>query len=166
MGTGFRKRSRTIEGKPSCGVMDARAMGVDDAHVVISGLGKRYESGNVVALDKINLEIARRQFVSIVGPSGCGKSTLLKCVAGLTDVTSGSIVVGGQPVNEPPEDMAVVFQRDILLDWRRVIDNILLPIDFRRQKRAQWIPKANALLNTMGIAGTERRYPWELSGGQ
>jgi NitT/TauT family transport system ATP-binding protein len=142
----------------------------DDAEsvdVAIRGLGKRYGSNSgTVALDGINLEIPRRQFVSIVGPSGCGKSTLLKCVAGLTDITSGSIVVHGRSVTEPPENMAVVFQRDILLDWRRVLDNILLPIDFRRQPRAAWISKANDLLNTMGIGGMEKRYPWELSGGQ
>jgi NitT/TauT family transport system ATP-binding protein len=147
--------------------MKISAMGAGAGHVALAGVGKRYDSGDgVVALDGISLEIGRRQFVSIVGPSGCGKSTLLKCVAGLTDVTSGSITVDGRTVDEPPDDMAVVFQRDILLDWRRVIDNILLPIDFRRQPRAQWIGKANALLNTMGISGTERRYPWELSGGQ
>ena len=136
-------------------------------HIVIDGLSKRYDTGNgFTALDGIDLDIERRQFVSIVGPSGCGKSTLLKCVAGLTDITSGSIVVDGQPVHEPPLDMAVVFQRDILLDWRRVIENILLPIDFRGQRNLEWIKRASALLNLMGIGGMDERYPWELSGGQ
>jgi NitT/TauT family transport system ATP-binding protein len=136
-------------------------------HVVIRHLSKRYDSGKgFLALDGIDLDIDRRQFVSIVGPSGCGKSTLLKCVAGLTNISSGSIVINGEPVREPPLDMAVVFQRDILLDWRRVIDNILLPIDFRKQRSPEWLQKATALLDLMGIGETDQRYPWELSGGQ
>ncbi len=136
-------------------------------HVVISALSKRYGSGGgVIALQGIDLDIERRQFVSIVGPSGCGKSTLLKCVGGLTDISSGTIVVDGRPIREPPPDMAIVFQRDILLDWRRVIDNILLPIDFRRQRNSAWVDKANTLLGQMGIGATGDRFPWQLSGGQ
>ncbi len=136
-------------------------------HIVINALSKRYGTGGgVVALEGIDLEIERRQFVSIVGPSGCGKSTLLKCVAGLTNTSSGTITVDGRLVNEPPADMAIVFQRDILLDWRRVIDNILLPIDFKRQRNAGWVDKANSLLGLMEIGATGDRFPWQLSGGQ
>jgi NitT/TauT family transport system ATP-binding protein len=69
-------------------------------------------------------------------------------------------------VTEPPDDMAIVFQRDVLLDWRRVIDNILLPIEFKRQRKADWTAKALELLETMGLKGLDQRYPWQLSGGQ
>lgn len=137
------------------------------AHVVIDDVTKQYNGGTgFVALKDINLKIGRRQFVSIVGPSGCGKSTLLKCVAGLTDLSAGSIAVDGKIVRDPPLDMAVVFQRDILLDWRRVIDNILLPVDFRGERSPAWIEKAKSLLHLMGLDGIDQRFPWELSGGQ
>jgi NitT/TauT family transport system ATP-binding protein len=136
-------------------------------HVTIDKLNKQYGGDHAfLALKELSLDIRRGQFVSVVGPSGCGKSTLLKCVAGLTDITSGSVVVDRTPVREPPLDMAVVFQRDILLDWRRVIDNILLPIDFRGERSQAWIEKARGLLHLMGLDGIEHRYPWELSGGQ
>jgi NitT/TauT family transport system ATP-binding protein len=136
-------------------------------HVTIDKLNKQYSGDHAfIALKDFSLDIGRGQFVSVVGPSGCGKSTLLKCVAGLTDITSGSVIVDQKPVREPPLDMAVVFQRDILLDWRRVIDNILLPIDFHMQRSQAWIEKARELLHLMGLDGIERRYPWELSGGQ
>jgi NitT/TauT family transport system ATP-binding protein len=137
------------------------------AYVQVSGLDKIYASakGDVAALRGIDLEIGAGEFVSILGPSGCGKSTLLKCVAGLTDITAGSVRIRGQPVVRPPDNMAIVFQRDILLDWRTVIDNVLLPIEFRRLSRKDWIDKARALLKLLGLQGFENRHPWELSGG-
>jgi NitT/TauT family transport system ATP-binding protein len=133
-------------------------------HVSMRHVTKTY--GNAVALNDINLDIQPGQFIGVLGPSGCGKSTLLKCVAGLTPIAGGAIEVHGKPVIEPPEDMAIVFQRDILLDWRRVIDNILLPIEFRREPKAKWIPRARELLEVMGLRGLDARYPWQLSGGQ
>ncbi|MBM3597159.1 MAG: ABC transporter ATP-binding protein [Alphaproteobacteria bacterium] len=139
------------------------------AHVGISALDKDYRSpkGVVVnALRQIDLTIGRGEFVSVVGPSGCGKSTLLKCIAGIADVTGGRIDVDGKPVVEPPEGMAIVFQRDILLDWRNVIDNIMLPIEFHRLPRGPALARARDLLALIGLAGYESRQPWELSGGQ
>lgn len=137
-------------------------------HVAIRKLSKRYgvPPAGFLALDGIDLNIEQGQFVSIVGPSGCGKSTLLKCIAGLTTISAGEILVNGEAVTEPPLDMAVVFQRDILLDWRNVIDNILLPIDFRGQRSAEWVAKARSLLDLMGLVGIDQRFPWALSGGQ
>ena len=142
---------------------------VPETHVRASGLDKRYLTpggASVEALRGIDLELRRGEFVSVVGPSGCGKSTLLKCIAGLTDVTAGTIEVANRRVTEPPDDMAIVFQRDILLEWRTVLDNVLLPIEFKRLPKAQWIPKARELLSTIGLRGYETRRPWELSGGQ
>ena len=138
-------------------------------HVAVKGLDKTYrlpKGGIVSALRHIDLDIGRGEFISVVGPSGCGKSTLLKCIAGITDVSEGRIDVSGRPVDAPPEDMAIVFQRDILLDWRSVLDNILLPIEFKRQSRDDAIPRARELLQLIGLAGYEERQPWELSGGQ
>ncbi|HEY7382201.1 MAG TPA: ABC transporter ATP-binding protein [Beijerinckiaceae bacterium] len=142
---------------------------VPETHVRASGLDKSYRTpggASVEALRGIDLELRRGEFVSVVGPSGCGKSTLLKCIAGLTDITAGTIEVANRRVSEPPDDMAIVFQRDILLEWRTVLDNVLLPIEFKRLPKAQWVSKARDLLSTIGLRGYETRRPWELSGGQ
>jgi NitT/TauT family transport system ATP-binding protein len=136
-------------------------------YVSLVGVGKTYASprGPVAALADINLEIRPREFVSVVGPSGCGKSTLLKLVAGLEEVSSGQVVVGGRPLDGPPDRLGVVFQRDVLLDWRTILDNVLLSIEFTRKPRADERDRAIALLNRFGLANFEHRFPWELSGG-
>jgi NitT/TauT family transport system ATP-binding protein len=136
-------------------------------YVSLVGVSKTYASprGPVAALADINLDIRPREFVSVVGPSGCGKSTLLKLVAGLEEVSSGQVVVGGRPLDGPPDRLGVVFQRDVLLDWRTILDNVLLSIEFTRKPRADERDRAIALLNRFGLANFEHRFPWELSGG-
>lgn len=141
----------------------------NDIHVAVKNLQKIYKlprGETVTALQQVDLDISRGEFISVVGPSGCGKSTLLKCIAGISDISKGGIEVDGTEVTTPPEEMAIVFQRDILLDWRTVIDNILLPIEFRHQRKADWTKKASELLRLIGLPDYERRHPWELSGGQ
>ena len=137
-------------------------------HVAIRDLDKVYKSpnSNVTALQQIDLDIGRGEFISVVGPSGCGKSTLLKCIAGISGINRGRIEIDGVAVSAPPDHMAIVFQRDILLDWRSALDNILLPIEFKGQRKADWTSKASELLQLIGLAGYEQRRPWELSGGQ
>jgi NitT/TauT family transport system ATP-binding protein len=137
-------------------------------HVAVRGLDKVYQSSKsaFTALQQIDLDIARGEFISVVGPSGCGKSTLLKCIAGISGLSRGRIEVDGVEVTAPPDDMAIVFQRDILLDWRCVRDNILLPIELKRLRKADWTGKASELLRLIGLPGYEQRRPWELSGGQ
>jgi NitT/TauT family transport system ATP-binding protein len=140
-----------------------------DVHVRVRDLDKSYplpQGDTFTALRRVDLDIRRGEFVSVVGPSGCGKSTLLKCIAGITGVSSGAIEVDGAPVAQPPEDMAIVFQRDVLLDWRTVLDNVLFPIEIRRQPKEKWRARARELLAQIGLAGCEQRHPWELSGGQ
>jgi NitT/TauT family transport system ATP-binding protein len=140
-----------------------------NTHVACRGVDKVYalpKGGTVTAIRDVDLEIGRGEFISIVGPSGCGKSTLLKCVAGIAETTAGHIEVDGIEVADPPDHMAIVFQRDILLDWRSVLDNILLPIEFKGYRRADWVSKASDLLGLIGLKGFEQRRPWELSGGQ
>ncbi len=136
-------------------------------YVNIKGVRKSYESerGAIEALSNISLDVAAGEFLSIVGASGCGKSTLLKCIAGLEKVTSGVITVDGRPVKAPPATMGMVFQRDLLLDWRTVVDNLLLTIEFQRGRRRDFVQKARDLLELYGLRGYEDRYPWELSGG-
>jgi NitT/TauT family transport system ATP-binding protein len=121
--------------------------------------------GTVTALAGVSVDIAPGEFFSILGPSGCGKSTLLRCIAGLDAPTRGEVKVGGRPVDAPPESMGIVFQRDALLEWRTVLDNLMLPIDFRRKRRTDARPRAMELLDQFGLKGFEQRYPAELSGG-
>jgi NitT/TauT family transport system ATP-binding protein len=140
---------------------------IGSAYVSINRAGKTYASprGPVSALVDIDLDIRSGEFVSVVGPSGCGKSTLLKLVAGLEDATSGTVAVAGKRLSGPPDRLGVVFQRDVLLDWRTVLDNVLLSIEFLGQPKAMFKDRAIALLNRFGLAGFEHRFPWELSGG-
>jgi NitT/TauT family transport system ATP-binding protein len=140
---------------------------VRDVYIKISNLGKthRSRSGAVKALEGIDLEIGAGEFVTFVGPSGCGKSTLLMCVAGLTAPTEGRVEIQGVEVRRPFTNLGIVFQRDLLLDWRSALDNVLLAPEVRRQARREWEARAQELLVGFGLAGHEHRYPWELSGG-
>jgi NitT/TauT family transport system ATP-binding protein len=137
------------------------------ADIEIQNGGKTFESerGDVQALTGIDLAVRPGEFVSIVGPSGCGKSTLLKCVAGLERLTAGTIAVRGKPVSEVPDDMGIVFQRDLLVDWRTILDNVLLVAEFRRVDRTRARRRAIGLLKLFGLEEYASRYPWELSGG-
>src|SRR6201996_6063432 len=140
---------------------------VTDAYVSLKDVGKTYASarGPVNALVDINLDIRPHEFVSVVGPSGCGKSTLLKLVAGLESISSGSALIGGKPLAGPPDGLGVVFQRDVLLDWRTILDNVLLSIEFVRRPTSAERDRALALLARFGLNGFEHRFPFELSGG-
>jgi NitT/TauT family transport system ATP-binding protein len=133
----------------------------------IAGLEKVYPSrkGAIFALRDVNLSVGAAEFVSLLGPSGCGKSTLLRCVAGLERPTAGTIVLHGSTVSAPPVDMGVVFQRDVLLDWLTVVGNVLLPAKIRRLPLDIWRPKAERLLEIIGLDNFTDRFPWELSGG-
>ncbi|MCC7039499.1 MAG: ABC transporter ATP-binding protein [Burkholderiales bacterium] len=149
---------------------DARANAVvADAvpHVRLAGVGKSWQRklDTFVALDNIDLCIGRSEFVSIVGPSGCGKSTLLMVIAGLIASTHGSVYVDGAPVERPLTDIGIVFQRDLLFEWRTVLDNVLLQAEVRGLDKAASRTKACDLLAKAGLAGFESRYPHELSGG-
>jgi len=136
-------------------------------YLQIAGLTKVYPSprGDLLALEAIDLDIGLSEFVSVLGPSGCGKSTLLKCIAGLEAATRGQITLGGAVLDGPPLDLGVVFQRDILLDWRTILDNVMITAEFKRLDRATSRRDARRLLALFGLDGFEHRHPWELSGG-
>jgi NitT/TauT family transport system ATP-binding protein len=138
-----------------------------DAYIRLENVGKTYtsKSGPVEACGEINLDIRRSEFVAIVGPSGCGKTTLLKMVAGLQPYTAGAISIDGRTVAGPHTDVGIVFQDAILLDWRTVLDNVLLQVDIRGLDRAQYAPVARGLLKATGLTGFENHKPYELSGG-
>jgi NitT/TauT family transport system ATP-binding protein len=147
-------------------VPEGLAQGVGAA-LSVRGLGMVFQRGetSVEALAAVDLAIADQEFVAIVGPSGCGKSTLLKLVSGLRRPTRGEIALYGRPVQGPRSDVGIVFQSPVLLPWRTVLDNVLLPADVLRLPRTEYRDRAMALLDLVGLAGFERHYPQELSGG-
>ncbi len=136
--------------------------------VVITGVSKFYEmrDGNeLVALDLVEMSVKAGEFVAIVGPSGCGKSTLLSLVAGISDASTGRIHIDGAEVRRAHPSIGVVFQRDLLLYWRDVLDNVLLPIEMKGWKRRDYIDRAVQLLEQVGLSGFQHKFPSELSGG-
>jgi NitT/TauT family transport system ATP-binding protein len=125
----------------------------------------RKEGAATHALDAVDLSIAAGEFVAIVGPSGCGKSTLLKLVAGLLRASSGAIRVAGKDVDKPQTALGIVFQSPVLLDWRDVLDNVLVQIELRGLDPAKYRDRAKALLAKAGLGEFENAMPRELSGG-
>jgi NitT/TauT family transport system ATP-binding protein len=121
--------------------------------------------GAVLALDNVSFDIADGELISLVGPSGCGKSTLLRILAGLNAPTAGAIALHGRPLTGPVPEIAVVFQQPVLLPWRTILDNVLLPIEFRSLPVLKYRRRALDLLESVGLGGFESRFPHELSGG-
>ena len=123
--------------------------------------------GTHTAIEDISLHAADGELVTITGPSGCGKSTLLRCIAGLLRPASGQVVLNGMPVTQVPGQLAVVFQdySRSLYPWMSTAGNVALPL--RRTGRSRTARKKAALtaLESVGLAGTAGKYPWELSGG-
>jgi NitT/TauT family transport system ATP-binding protein len=119
----------------------------------------------LLALDDVSLRVEPGEFVALVGESGCGKSTILRLVAGLLAPSAGQVRVGGEAVSGPQPGVALVLQRSVLLEWRSVLDNVLLPAEIQRLPRAANAAKARALLQTVGLDRFERHRPRELSGG-
>ncbi len=129
------------------------------------GMVYRTESGSVEALRDISLAIGDGEFVALVGPSGCGKSTLMRIIAGLRPVTAGRVVVDGVPVVGPVSRVGMVFQAAVLLKWRSVIDNVLLPAELSGQRPAKYRERARQLLELVGLGEFADKQPHELSGG-
>jgi len=136
---------------------------IDIAHLDKTFLTVRNE--RVIALSDISLTVAEREFITIVGPSGCGKSTLLKVLAGLIPATRGSIRLAGTPVDRPRRDIGIVFQNPVLLPWRTVLDNVMLPAEVQGLPKEAARKRARDLLKMVGLAEFENKYPMELSGG-
>ncbi|HZP79496.1 MAG TPA: ABC transporter ATP-binding protein, partial [Pseudolabrys sp.] len=112
-----------------------------------------------------NVAISAGSFATIVGPSGCGKSTLLRIIAGLIRASAGSIVIASQQVTGPRKDIGMVFQSSILLPWRTVLDNVMLPAEILGIPREAARHRAHELLRMVRLDGFDNKYPQELSGG-
>lgn len=135
------------------------------AHVRICDVDLRFDrpGGDVLRiLDGISLDVQRGEFLSIVGPSGCGKTTLLSLTAGLLVPTAGALEVDGRPVDGIPPEVGYLFQKDTLLPWLTVRDNVGLPLRIQGRPDAE---RVEGLLQTVGLGGFGSYFPSQLSGG-
>ncbi|SLN27970.1 ABC transporter ATP-binding protein [Oceanibacterium hippocampi] len=139
-----------------------------DAFIRLDGVRKFYRSRGqeFLAVSDVSLEIEEGELVSLVGPSGCGKTTVLKILAGLHPHDGGTVTIGGGSTPfDATRDIGMVFQQSLLLKWRRIIDNVLLPAEILGLPMRPARDRARDLLAMVGLAGFEESYPYELSGG-
>ena len=127
----------------------------------------RTPSGPLPVLDNLELGVPEGTFAAVVGPSGCGKSTLTRLVAGLMLPDRGEVWLHGERVRSPRKTVGMAFQNPVLLEWRTILDNVILPLEIvaPRMPRAQRVARAEELLSLVGLSGFEAKKPSELSGG-
>lgn len=136
--------------------------------IEVSGLNKRYhtrEGQEIHALSDVDLSVAAGEFVTIVGPSGCGKTTLLRILAGILRASAGSVHIDGHRLSGPSKQVSFVFQAPVLLAWRTVMQNVLLPAQLRGKLSAADQARAEACIEMVGLSDFQLKYPHELSGG-
>jgi len=140
--------------------------------VALDGVCHSYGGSGPPAVENLSLEIKQGEFAAVVGPSGCGKSTLMKLATGLQFPNSGTVTVAGKPVRQPLKMVGMAFQAPTLLPWRSTLQNLLLPLEIvephrsaLRKKKKEYVLRAEALLESVGLAGQGAKFPWELSGG-
>ena len=138
----------------------------DQSAIVAENASKLFLDGAVVAFHQLSLEVKRNEIMCVVGPSGCGKTTLLRCIAGLTDLSSGQFLVHGKPVaGRLPDGVAMVFQHFGLLPWKTVLDNAAFGLAMAGVPRAEIKTRVTHYLELVGLTGFEGHYPYQLSGG-
>lgn len=136
-------------------------LSVRNATVKFAGPG----GSSTAALDNISFDLPHDSIVVALGASGCGKSTLLNAIAGFQPLNSGEILFDGKPIHGPGGDRGVVFQKDTLLPWANVIDNVALGLRYRGVARNARREQARQLLKLVDLEGFESHSPYELSGG-
>jgi NitT/TauT family transport system ATP-binding protein len=141
---------------------------MSDASVVsLEAVSKVFAKAGVTALQGIDLEVGKGEFVSLIGPSGCGKSTLLRIVGDIVEPSGGEVTVNGKPARRArlDRDYGIVFQAPVLYDWRTVAKNIALPLEMLGWDRRKRNERVRAMLELVELTGFADRHPWELSGG-
>ena len=123
------------------------------------------ENGEITAFESVSFGVEKGEFLSIVGPSGCGKSTLLSVIAGLVKPTGGRVLVEGEVVTGTSPHVGYMLQRDNLLEWRTILDNVLFGLEIQQAKTPENVQRAVRLLETYGLAEFVEKYPRQLSGG-
>ena len=138
-------------------------------HIVISNVTHAYRtsSGPLPVVHDLSMSIPKGGFTAVVGPSGCGKSTLTRLIAGLMIPDEGEVELGGTPVRSPRPTVGMAFQNPVLLEWRSILKNVLLPLEIvpTSLSRAEQTQRASDLLALVGLSGFEDKRPSELSGG-
>lgn len=134
----------------------------------IKNLKKTYQAKGkepIEAIKSLSFDVAEGEFISVVGPSGCGKSTVLKILAGLLPKSDGEVTLREEPIHGPRRDIGVVFQNSVLLPWRNILQNVILPAQVQKLDLRDYRDKALDLLKMVGLERFENKYPYELSGG-
>jgi NitT/TauT family transport system ATP-binding protein len=141
---------------------------MSEPFIHLAGVKKVYRTGGTdfLAVSEVTFDVEAGELVALVGPSGCGKTTLLKILAGLHSYEAGQVRIGSpaQPF-DPSRDIGMVFQQPLLLKWRRVIDNVLLPAEILGLPMAESKERARDLIQLVGLTDSEHKFPYELSGG-
>lgn len=132
--------------------------------IALRAVTKTFDTG-YTALQDVDLEIAPRKFIALVGPSGCGKSTTLSLIAGLEMPSAGTVEVRGKRVSGMSQNVGFLFQRDALLPWKPVFDNVAFPLVLRKRPRAEIEARTADWIARVGLRGFEAAYPHQLSGG-
>ena len=127
----------------------------------------RTKAGPLPVLDNLNVSVPEGEFAAVVGPSGCGKSTLTRLIAGLMKPDQGEVWLHGERVTSPRKTVGMAFQNPVLLEWRTIIENVILPLEIvaPRMPKQDREARAMELLEMVGLKGFERKRPSELSGG-
>jgi NitT/TauT family transport system ATP-binding protein len=135
--------------------------------LVVEDIVKRFETpdGALTAIDRVSFTVAPGEFFSVIGPSGCGKSTLFNVIGGLLDGYQGRVAVADETVRGPHAAIGMVFQEESTFPWRTVVENVAFPLEIAGVAKAERVERARHFVNLVGLAGFERRYPAELSGG-
>ena len=140
----------------------------NDPFISLRNVRKVYRAGRreFLAVSDVTMDVAEGELVALVGPSGCGKTTVLKILAGLHAADGGTVTIGNKRTPfDPARDIGMVFQQALLLKWRTILDNVLLPAEIVGLPMKSAREHARDLLNLVGLPGHENRYPHELSGG-
>lgn len=147
--------------------MEQKSVNYPDPMIDVQNVSKSYATRGeaVEAIRDVSFQVRRGEFVAILGPSGCGKSTLMLIIAGLLEASAGKVFVAGEQVTRPQTDIGIVFQRPVLLDWRKALGNTLIQVELRRLNPKDYEERARRLLKSAGLGGFEDKYPFELSGG-
>jgi NitT/TauT family transport system ATP-binding protein len=143
---------------------------VSPTKIAFSGVSKLYPGKTAsqeptLALDRLDVEIKSSEIVSVLGPTGCGKSTALNLIAGFETPSTGVLLLDHEEVRGPGPDRAVVFQQAALFPWLTVFENVTLGVKCRGMPKDQYLARAERLIKEVGLAGFERHYPYQLSGG-
>jgi NitT/TauT family transport system ATP-binding protein len=138
-----------------------------DPILVVEEIVKRFETpdGALTAIDRVSFTVAPGEFLAVIGPSGCGKSTLFNVIGGLADGYDGRVAVAGETVRGPHPAIGMVFQEESTFPWRTVIENVAFPLEIAGVAKTERLERARHFVALVGLAGFERRYPAELSGG-